>query len=690
MLPGLAERRSDRLPAEVTPFVGRAGELARVTQLLRASRLVTITGTGGVGKTRLALRAATVLATSRQPLDVPGELTCPLAPMRVPGPDEPSGAEAGDALALFTQRAAAARPGFAVTPENRADVVRVCERLDGIPLAIELAAVRLRALPLRDLVHRLDRRFQVLTGGHRVRQSRHQTLHGAIAWSYDLCTPEEQSLWARLSVFPGTFDIDSAEDVCADDRMDRDDVTETIISLIDKSVVLRTGPDGERYRLLDTIREFGAEQLDACGLGAETRRRHIARYLTVARDFAASCLSDDQLERLRRLRDEDANFQAALDYALAEGPEGERDAASLAEALFPYWQLCSRAREGRRLAGKVLDRFPEPTRERASLLLDAAFLDVLQGKGEAEEEAREGTRIAEELGDERLCTRGLMAQNLALTMLGHYEESLLAGEEAERRLRKHGSPVSLLFLDAQMSMLLALSGNFEESYERCQQGLLRLGADSGERSLRGTYLITGALSLYHQPGKQRECAGYAARALTAKYEISDMLGTVYGLEVFAWLAADAGRFERAAWLLGAASVLWEGTGARFHNNEILEQSHRSAAEKARRGLARGRFEELHAHGRACSLDAVVRQALADGDTAPQDRANPGSGEPATDGLTQRENEIATLIAEGLSNREVAERLVISRRTVDAHVEHIYAKLGISNRVQLARRLSQES
>jgi non-specific serine/threonine protein kinase len=778
MLPGLVERRAERLPAEVTGFVGREAELAQAITLIGASRLVTVTGTGGVGKTRLALRAATqlkrdyhdgaawvelsavndpelighrvasalgiseqdsrseleamfdhlrprnmllvldtcehvvdacamlseaiireapgvtLLATSRQPLDLPGELVCPLAPMPVP---DAGGTPGGDALTLFAQRAAAALPGFAVTPDNRADVIRVCQRLDGIPLAIELAAVRLRALPLPDLVERLDRKFQVLTGGRRVRQNRHQTLHGAIAWSYDLCTQAEQALWARLSVFPGTFDIGSAEEVCADGEMDRDEITETIISLIDKSVVVRTGADGARYRLLDTIREFGAERLAASGDEARIRDRHVARYLAVARDFSAHFVSSRQLAMVTRLRLEDANFQAALEYALASGEaEPERRAARLAGALFPYWQISTRLREGRLLVGKILDRLAAPSPERASLLLNAAVLDAFQGRPEGVEEAREGTRIAVELGDERLHTRGYLAQNLALTFAGHYDEALAAGEEADRRLEAHGSRVSLLLLDVQMSMLFTLSGKFDQAYERCQRGLSRLGEDRGEHWLRSYYYIMGALALYHQPGKQEECAAYAAEGLPAKFEIGDAVGTGYALEVFAWLAADAGRFERAAWLLGAASPLWDTAGARFHNNALLERSHQRAVDRCRKGLKPGRFDERHAQGRACPLDAVVEHAIDDRDELPQrpadhaaSPAGPENGNEDEDGgLTQREREIAGLVADGLSNREIAERLVISRRTVDAHVEHIYAKLGISSRVQLALWLTQ--
>ena len=415
-----ARRHRGRLPAEVTGFVGRSSELAWLATLLGSARLVTVVGPGGVGKTRVALRAAaraaddypdgvwlaelsglrdpallpnavasclgiqeqddrpqlaavldhlrtrrlllildtcehlvdacallaeavlrqtaavTLLATSRQPLDVPGEHTFRLQPLPVPGPEDAvAAAGSGDAVELFAQRAMAAVPGFAVSAVNRADVIRLCRRLDGIPLAIELAAVRLRALPLPELADRLESRFHVLTGGRRGTVSRHQTLRTAIEWSYSLCTPAERALWDRLSVFAGSFDVAAAEDVAACAMVPRDRVLQVLVSLVDKSVVLRDGPGacaGTRYRLLDSLREFAAERLAAGGGETECRARHISRYLAMARRFGRRFADGDQLERLRQLRAEHDNIRAALEYAFA-GPGWDRDAAELACVL---------------------------------------------------------------------------------------------------------------------------------------------------------------------------------------------------------------------------------------------------------------------------------------------------------------------------------------------------------------------
>ncbi len=389
-------------PDGYTDFVGRQDELTGIAALLAESRLVTIVGPGGVGKTRVALVAAaqaaasypdgpwivelsnlrdpallpntgacvlglpeqdtrsaldavleylrdrrlllildtcehlldacadliqavlrdapgvTVLATSRQPLDMPGEHTFPIGPLPVPENDwlplAATGlAGCGDAVELFALRAATAVPDFAITPDNAADVIRLCRRLDGIPLAIELAVVQLRALPLGELLDRLNHRFTVLTGGRPGALPRHQTLRMAIEWSHELCSDAERRLWARLSVFAGAFSLVAAQEVCAEVSLERPDVVDAVIGLVDKSVVLM---EGERYRMLDTVREFGAEQLASSGELACCRARHIARYLAMARYFGVHFTDDDQLDRYYELRSVHHNLRAALEYAL--------------------------------------------------------------------------------------------------------------------------------------------------------------------------------------------------------------------------------------------------------------------------------------------------------------------------------------------------------------------------------------
>ncbi|WP_229865896.1 LuxR C-terminal-related transcriptional regulator [Streptomyces spinoverrucosus] len=401
---GSAPRRDCRLPVETTSFVDRRAELAEGRELLARARLVTLTGPGGVGKTRLAGRIAArvarafpdgvrvvhlsglhdpalvpvaaadaldlhdhsaqpplealvaqvrqrrlllvvdncehlldacaelaaallhgttgvrVLATSRHRLGLTEEHLLEVRPLPVPDPDgELSAAEPGPALALFADRAAAVVPGFRLTPANRPAVARLCQRLDGLPLAIELAAVRMRVLSVEQLLQRLDDRYRLLSAGSPSVLPRHQTLRAAVDWSHDLCTEREQLVWARLSVLAGSFDLETAEAVCADGARVRSyDVLEAVAGLVDKSVLCREpGPDGVRYRLLDTLRHYGLERL----------RQHPGEELTARRrqrdwmqQRAAACegawFGPGQREIVARLRADQDNLRAALTFGL--------------------------------------------------------------------------------------------------------------------------------------------------------------------------------------------------------------------------------------------------------------------------------------------------------------------------------------------------------------------------------------
>ncbi|MGH3263646.1 MAG: ATP-binding protein, partial [Trebonia sp.] len=494
---GVGQRRW-QLPADVSCFVGRSGELALLGGLLRRSRLVTVAGPGGVGKSRLALRAAAdatsvdgnclvelsgltdqellpdtvaqrlglqrvsaanrldavidelrgmklllildtcehltaacarfaktvlrettdvkILATSRQPLHVPGEEVFRLGPLPVSAPDSQTQANpavgpsagTGDAVDLFAQRAAAAVSGFRLSESDLPAAIRLCRRLDGIPLAIELAAVRIRALPVTELAARIDAGFAVGTGTRRGTISRHQTLHAAIEWSYGLCTDTEKAAWRRLSVFAGTFDRSVARDVIAAPHhagtglspeaveLSPEAAEAAIGGLVDKSIVLQVG--GGRYRLLDSLREFGVERLAEADEEVEYRERHLTRYLSLAREFSRQLIADGQRDRLGQLRVEHANIRGALEYGLRNSRrKAGRDrvetravaAARLAASLYSYWVMSGSNREGMRWQHRVLERFGEPSSERASALANLSLLGTTVGVAEAVGQARE-------------------------------------------------------------------------------------------------------------------------------------------------------------------------------------------------------------------------------------------------------------------------------------------------------------
>jgi non-specific serine/threonine protein kinase len=787
-----ARRRLTPLPAEVTSFVGRADEHAQVALLLNDSRLITVAGPAGVGKSRLAVRAAaaaadgfpdgvclielsrvsdagllpdmiarqlgvlekdprpqlaavldllrerrlllildtcdhlvsacgdftatvlreapgiTVLATSRQPLDLPEEQLVRLGPLPVPGLDGVVPAGRGDAVDLFAQRAASAVPGFAVSAENLRDVIRLCQRLDGIPLAIELAAVRLRALPLAELVQRLESQFCVLTGGRRGSVPRHHTLQTAIEWSYEQCTRAERVLWQRLSVFAASFDLAGAQDVGGFGEIGPDQVATVLASLVDKSVVLPYqgggGPGagrasagssaGEvRYRLLEALREFGADRLAKIGRYAECRDRLIARYLRLAGEFDEQLTGDGQWTRLCRLRADHANIQAALDYGFAD-PATAPCAAELAAALAGYWYLAGALRVGVYWQDKVLSRFTEPTTERAGALVNRALLGAAQGLPDAIAQAREGIAMAARLGDAHTHARGYVALHLALALGGQYQEALDAAEAARRLLTQLNSRTALVCLDVQLGLMYQLSGDFAAAVRHCERALA--GLAPGEQWLHSYLHVTAAIALYRL-GQAAECGAAARAALLAKRAIGDRDGGSYALEVLAWLAADGGRHERAAMLLGAAQAQSEQPGNRLGGNATMEEFHQNAVRAVTASLGKTAYARLYAVGAASDIDWVVTIATTDNDTPagyPANRpartaATPGATGAGSTGpagsataLTSREREIAGLVASGLSNRDIAARLVISKRTVDAHVNHIFAKLGLSSRVQL--------
>ncbi|GAA2094737.1 LuxR C-terminal-related transcriptional regulator [Streptomyces albiaxialis] len=764
------------LPAERNGFVGRTAELARLLELLGTDRMITVTGPGGVGKTRLAVRAAaraagdfedgvcflelsalrdpdllphtlaarlglpeqdgrsrmgavrrylagrrlllvldtcehlveacadlawdllreapglTVLATSRQPLNVAGEHHLPVPPLPVPEDAEGGGTRtakthpaktgaaraggAGDAVELFVQRARAARPGFRLTPANRADVVRLCRRLDGIPLAVELAAVRLRAVPLSELADRLEDRFRVLTGTRRGVLPRHQTLRTTIDWSHGLCDASERLVWARLSVFAGTFGLDDAREVCAFGELDGDEVVRGLVGLVEKSLVLRADDErGTRYRLLDMLREYGADRLEAMG-GTETvRERHVRRHLALAQEFDAAFLTDGQVERYRAVRAAQADVRSALEHALAR-PELRRAAAALATALWGYWHIAGLHTEGRHWYAKVRSRYPAPVRERAWALAKSAYLGAFQADPAAADEARECAEIAGKLDDRRLTGRGLAYLNLSLTFRGRHEEAEEAARKALAMLEEAGDPVGLVTLETQIAYLRLLRGSVDSALEWCRRGLDRFPPDSEEAWVRGYLHYVWGAALFRRGAYERS-AEVGALALDLKHSLGDAVGTAYCLELLGWLAAHERRHARTALLLGAADPLWKRAGARLGGTAIMERAHEDAARAARTALGAARYARYAAEAAARPLDDVVQEALTGAAFTPR--------EPNR-GLTERETEVALLVRDGLTNREIATRLTVSRRTVDSHVERILSKLAVASRTQVAEAL----
>ena len=709
MTSGTTHRVPGTLPPQATGFVGRQAEVAQVSAALMESRLVTVVGAGGVGKTRVAVRVATqtsgrypdgvhlvelsavrdplllastvaaslglpaedarpqlaavldylreralllildtcehligacavlaaevlraapavtMLATSRQPLDAPGESVFKLRPLPVPEVDDE--ASDSDAVALFAQRAAAVVDGFTVGCENRAEVIGVCRALDGIPLAIELATVRLRALPLDQMASRLDDRFHVLTGGKRAGLPRHQTLRAAIEWSHELCTPTEQAVWARLSVFTGPFDLAAAAAVCADDELSPALVVSSLAGLADKSVLV-VEPTAEfeaggqaSYRMLDTLREFGAERLAEFGRVAAVRRRLVAHYLALAQRWGDDPMRD-QLRQYRALGREHANLRAAIDYAL--GLRGNDSAAiSIATSLMLYWRLSGRLREGEYWLNRVLERCPRPSPARARVLAARGYVTALLGDlHAAHTDAKAGVAMAVAYGDMPACGRAYVTLHRTLAWSGNLAEADEIAVSAMSCLGSVGDAFGLAALDVQTAAQHLHAGRPDLAIERCAEGLTRLPAD--EHWAAGLLLAGQGLGRLLR-GELGEGAVAARRGLALEYELGDMGGTAYALGTLAFLAAAQRRHQRAALLLGGSAPLWERIGPWYTGAPALVALHRISEQTAQDGLGEERYWQLRDRGSATPLEAIIGFALADADDL---EAEPGAcGEP---------------------------------------------------------------
>jgi predicted ATPase/DNA-binding CsgD family transcriptional regulator len=790
---GSAPRRVRQPPVETTSFVDRRDELAEGRRLLATARLVTLTGPGGVGKTRLAGRIAArverafpdgvrfahlaglrdpalvplaaadalglhdhseqppldalveqarhrrlllvldncehllsacaelaaallhgttgvrVLATSRHRLALTEEHLLDVRPLPVPDPDSDlSAAATYSALALFADRAAAVVPGFELTPDNRAAVARLCRRLDGLPLAIELAAVRMRVLGVDQLVARLDDRYRLLTTGSPAVLPRHQTLRAAVDWSHELCTHTEQLVWARASVFAGSFDLEAAEAVCADTETaaadtdsegkekdsnrdesegDREcegvhpqDVLEAVAGLVDKSVLCREGGPGPvRYRLLDTLRHYGLDKLrQRPGAEAAARRRQRDWVQEVAVECERRWFGPGQREIVTRLRADQDNLRAALEFSLTL-PGEARAGLGLAGTLWFYWLACGAPREGRYWLDRALDASPEPTRERARALWVAGLLagcpeDLTRGRHRAED----ARALARRVGDPAEVAHAEYLLGVMALLGDDFPAALEHYEAAVARDPVQGQLPSFAVLDqVELAAGLAFLGQTDRAVQVCEDAR-RVCEEHGEEWVRSYVLRVLALA-YAERKEWERAEPYAREALRRKLAVHDVIGIGLTLDLLVVISAARGAHERAAVLLGGADRVWAGIdGNRFGStryNSAREESER----RVRKAVGPGDFDRAYRRGGGLGLTGIVSYALQE------------SGRPAVPGprrsdgnpLTRREREVAELVAEGLANQQIADRLVIARRTAEGHVERILGKLGFSNRSQIA-------
>jgi len=626
------------------------------------------------------LRAAAglrLLATSRERLGVGCEHLWPVPPLPLPDPDQPlpSGAWLRyPALALFAERASAVEPRFSVTSDNQSRVARVCHLLAGIPLAIELAAVRLRVLTLEELASGLDDCFRLPDTRTRGTLPRHQTLLAAVEWSFALCSAAEQRLWARMSVFAGGFDLRAAERVCAGNGLPGETVLEHLTALVDKSVLL-SEREGERtrFRLLEPLRQYGQEKLRALGEEDELRRRHLDHYLAVAEQSEREWFGPGQPDIFKRTRAEHANLRAALDFSLGT-PVGLR----LASTLWFYWAGCGVLGEGRHWLDRALAACPEPGPARAKALWVDGYVSTLQGDNAWAVRLLEECRVyAREVGDET-------AQAYAVHRLGcntlcgddvEYSKTLF--EDARTRYQNLGELNSNVMLAAiELAIAAVFLGDLDRAAALCEEAS-RTGSAHGELwAYAYAIYVKGLVALSR--GEFRTANRYGQECVRIKRNFNDLLGIVLAIELLAWIAAAEALWERAATLLGSALRIWQSVGFPMFGSRYFGAPHGDCEAKTRDALGEDRFESAVERGKNFSLDETIAYVL----ERPSEPDRPPRTVRETP-LTAREQEVVTLITDGLSNQEIADRLVISRRTAEGHVNRILRKLGFDSRAQVA-------
>ena len=763
-------RAPGNLPAELTSFVGRRGEVAEVKRLLADSRLVTLTGIGGVGKTRLALRAAAglrrafrdgvwlvqldqlrdqalvaqavaaalglqdragyppaatladylagrqlllvldncerlvdeaakladlllraapglrVLATSRESLNMTGETVLAVPPL--PAPEAGRRLTVADlarfpAVGLFVERAAQVVAGFTVTEANMAAVAGICRRLEGLPLAIELAAARLPVLSPEQIDARLGDRLGLLTRGSRTQPARQQTLRASIEWSYELCSRAERLLWARLSVFAGGFELDAAEGICADHRLAADEVLELLAALADKSILTAAHGKGmARYRLPETLREYGHERLQESGEYTAVRRRHRDWHEQLARRVDIDWLSPQIADLTARLFREHANVQAAQDFCQTEPGEAEAGLRIAMHVWFFHCWVAGYVSEGRYRLSQVLDQAREPTVWRAQGLLLASFLAAVNGdRGAVQPLLEQGTSLAGQLNDPA-------TQAFAAWVAGHvclfagdlpqaiaYSEDGLAVLPAAVRGRQRAHLLICLANAA------GLAGD-EERAVACHRELAAL-TEAGSAYIRAAY---SAYSLWAlgaaawRRGDLDRATGLQQQSLRLRRD--DRMGGTYCVEALAWIAASRHQYERAAVLLGAATGKLQSMATTLEGNQHVAGYHLDCEQQARQALGEAAFQAAYHRGLELGGEDVLAYALQQPPRKPPKKPQPP---PLSDGapLTPRELQVARLIAGGRSNKEIAAELVISQRTAENHVEHILTKLGFTSRAKVA-------
>ena len=765
-LPGGREgRRRHNVPAEISSFIGRETELAEVMRLLSGNRLLTLTGPGGVGKTRLALAAAAeligafddgpwvvdlaplrhpslvpqalaatldvreqpgrsvpatvsrvignrsvlvvldncehvldactglaeallhacpelrVLASSREALGITGEVAWPVPPLSLPERrrqfdlDELLGYES---ISLFVARVIAVKPSFTLTAANAESVVRIIERLDGLPLALELAAARAKLLSVQEIAERLDSSLRILDAGTKAAVARHRTMPATIDWSHDLLSADERLLFRRLSVFVGGFTLPAAESVCSHTGLGADELLPLLSQLVDKSLVVpRESAGATRYRMLETVRQYARERLRGSRDQQHIERRHADFCLALAEEAEQQFLGSEQAASLRRLDVEHDNIRAALAWSVQEGGDAEVGAL-LAGALWPFWFARGFLSEGTGWLTRTARRTgPSSARAQAKALNGAAMLATFQESyDEAKACGEQSVALYRALGDPAgtasalvvLGTVGMVGMRSDIDVVALLEEAqALRPRLEDRRVVSH-----ILDLEG----VVALTGGDMERTVGLWQESLEISQDVGDAY--GEAVSLGNLGLLAVRMADVVRADDLLRAgLRLSLELDYKIIIQYCLMGLGTLAA-AGEPIRAARLWGTADAMSDAFGTQLTRAGRALIDYEAQVAAARRQVDEATWTAAWAAGRATDPSHATGP--------PEDTEHPGPAAVAAlpGGLSVREVEVLRLVARGSTNADVARSLYLSTRTVDWHLSSIYTKLGFHSRTEATR------
>lgn len=764
------------LPNSPSSFIGREREMVEIKRSLAMTQLLTLTGAGGSGKTRLALEVARdfvgaypdgvwlvelaplsdpelvpqvvagalgvreqpdlplsetlsnhlrsrrtllildncehlieatarlthtllgacpklkVLTTSREVLDVPGEAVWPVLPLTMPEDSSSTleGLAGYESVRLFVERARSKLPTFGITSANSWAVVEVCRKLDGIPLAIELAAARVTALSVQQVAQRLTDSLGLLTGGGRTVAPRHRTMRATLEWSHQLLGEPERKLFRRLSVFAGGWALEAAEAVGEGSGIPRGEILDLLSKLVDKSLIVAEGGyEGTlRYRMLEPVRQYAWEHLEGSEEMDRVQERHASHYLALAEQAEPELLGARPEPWLERLEIERDNLRAALSWALDSdvepGQRAEVVGLRLAAALGRFWNMHGPGEGCRWLEKGLAKGAAAPASVRAKALNEAGFIAVYEGDPRAVALLEEGLALYKKLGDRAGMAFSIFNLGHAVVHLGYHERIVTLRQEAEELLIRPLNPAEAAHLLLFLAFAAATEGDLEGKEARTSE-CLALFRQVGD--IRG---VTMCLTTLGMAALERRDLDRAAELfeedLHLLQALRDKTGVFFGLLGMAGVAAR-GRADRAARLLGAAEALREAIGLSLAPLVTIRYDLEGYTAAARGALGEAAFDAAFSEGRAMAPERAVQYALGKEEppppTAPEPQRDP---DRTADSLTCREREVALLAARGLTNRRIAGELSISEHTVANHLHNILKKLRLRSRAQISSRL----